>query len=1071
MLDVGNNIRKAGRRLRAAMSVSPSPDKRSSASSRPFPSEPGGRLPMMRAASSRRLSPLLLLAVALIALTASLILVPRPASADHRDHHHGPGDGCGIWELDVWVGDGTRHQVDKISRDSTNPTEVKVSTGNPEITVKRQPMDRFVWVYRLHYDDSRPEQYRLARLARFPNRAQGPDFYFRFYLTDEEGSAPLEVGESRMVRIFLLVKHDRLEDCDYKALLSYHLKITRVADGETLGFVDQSTQPTSGQSGDAPPPPPDNRPPTVSSAISDTTITNESGWQVIPLAGVFADADGDLLTLEATSSNYAVAFGYIQYLQGAELVVLAGQRGTAQITVTANDERGGTVSDTFTVKVKAAPAVTSALADVDSLDAAASKRISLSGVFSDADGDSLTVTAASSDEGRATVSVSADQSALTVSGVSEGTVTITVTARDADGNTVSDAFEVVVVGKYAALIAQVYEWRNDPNGVNNKNHTDRWDRALLAFGETVADTSLTAMTAAEAREMAGKYQASRWNPVAEALREIEAGQQQQEQATPNRAPTVSSAVADATIVSESGTRQVSLSGVFADADGDELTVTASSSDESVATVSVASDGSSLTVSAEARGTATITVTADDGNGGTVSDTFTVKVKAAPAVASALADVGSLDAAASKQISLSGVFSDADGDSLTVTAASSDEGRATVSVSADQSALTVSGVSEGTVTITVTARDADGNTVSDAFEVVVVGKYAALIAQVYEWRNDPNGVNNKNHTDRWDRALLAFGETVADTSLTAMTAAEAREMAGKYQASRWNPVAEALREIEAGQQQQEQATPNRAPTVSSAVADATIVSESGTRQVSLSGVFADADGDELTVTASSSDESVATVSVAADQSTLTVSANSRGTATITVNASDGGGGAVEDSFTVTVKSAPTVASALADVSGLEAGASRDVSLSEVFSDADGDSLTVTASSSDDAKSTVSVSADGSRLTVAAVAVGTATITVTARDADGNTVQDAFDVVVVRKYAALIAQVYQWRNDPNGVNNKSHTDRWDRALLAFGETVADTSLTAMTAAEAREMAGKYQASRWNPVAEALAEIEAG
>jgi len=69
------------------------------------------------------------------------------------------------------------------------------------------------------------------------------------------------------------------------------------------------------------------------------------------------------------------------------------------------------------------------------------------------------------------------------------------------------------------------------------------------------------------------------------------------------------------------------------------------------------------------------------------------------------------------------------------------------------------------------------------------------------------------------------------------------------------------------------------------------------------------------------------------------------------------------------------------------------------------------------------------------------------------------------------VYEWRNDPNGVNNKSHTDRWDRALLAFGETVADTSLTPMTAAEARQMAGKHMASRWNPVAEALAEIEAG
>ena len=121
--------------------------------------------------------------------------------------------------------------------------------------------------------------------------------------------------------------------------------------------------------------------------------------------------------------------------------------------------------------------------------------------------------------------------------------------------------------------------------------------------------------------------------------------------------------------------------------------------------------------------------------------------------------------------------------------------------------------------------------------------------------------------------------------------------------------------------------------------------------------------------------------------------------------------------------------------------------------------------------MSVSADGSRLTVSGVAEGTATITVTAADGNGNRVSDTFDAPVARKYNALIARVYEWRNDPNGVNNKSHTDRWDRALLAFGETVADGSLTPMTAAEAGEMAEKHLASRWNPVAEALREIEAG
>ena len=354
---------------------------------------------------------------------------------------------------------------------------------------------------------------------------------------------------------------------------------------------------------------------------------------------------------------------------------------------------------------------------------------------------------------------------------------------------------------YAELIAQMYEWRDDPQWREYKSHTDRWDRALLAFGETVEDGSLTPMTAAEAQDFADSGM-TRWVEVAEALREIDGGTQQQQ--TLNRSPTVSAAVGDVTIVNEGGTQTVSLSGVFDDADGDALTITAGSSDEAVATVSVDAGQSTLTLTAQARGTATVTVTANDGRGGTVSDTFTITVKAAPVMASAIADVTDLTEGATQEVSLSGVFSDADGDSLTISAASSDTSIATVSVAADQSTLTVAGVSEGTATTTVIAQDSDGNRVSDTFDVSVAQApepeqkdYSELIAQMYQWRNDPQWVDHKSHTDRWDRALLAFGETVEDGSLTPMTAAAAQGYADESWGSRWVPVAKALWEIEGG----------------------------------------------------------------------------------------------------------------------------------------------------------------------------------------------------------------------------------------------------------------------------------
>ncbi|MCY4364639.1 MAG: Ig-like domain-containing protein, partial [Chloroflexi bacterium] len=201
----------------------------------------------------------------------------------------------------------------------------------------------------------------------------------------------------------------------------------------------------------------------------------------------------------------------------------------------------------------------------------------------------------------------------------------------------------------------------------------------------------------------------------------EASEQQKQRTPTNQPPTVSGTLADVTIVNESGTKRVSLSGVFSDTDADALTITAASSDEAKATVSVAGDYSTLTVTAKARGTATVTVTAADGNGGTVDDSFTVKVKAAPVVAQPLGDVIDLEPEETHTVSMSGVFSDADGDAVTVTeASSSDTSIAAVSAAIDGAtaaitAVTVTAGSEGTATITVTARDADGNTVSDAFD--------------------------------------------------------------------------------------------------------------------------------------------------------------------------------------------------------------------------------------------------------------------------------------------------------------------------------------------------------------------
>ena len=299
--------------------------------------------------------------------------------------------------------------------------------------------------------------------------------------------------------------------------------------------------------------------------------------------------------------------------------------------------------------------------------------------------------------------------------------------------------------RYADLIAKIKEWRDDPCCAHLKAHTDRWDRVLLTFGEPVADATLTPMTAAEAQTYADRGW-TRWVEVTAALRELEAAAQQAPppQSPPNNAPVVTSAIADVSGLEEGSTQDVPLSGVFSDADGDSLTVTAASSDETVATVSVAADQSGLTVAGVAEGTATVTVTAQDSDGNRVSDEFDVTVGApqqqepppeeeqpeqddevpasagttgAPTVAAPLPDI-SLAGPEWRHISLDGVFHDPDGDDLIVTFLSSNYGVVSGWASFDSSALTVVGISTGTATITATARDPDGNRVSESFEVTV-----------------------------------------------------------------------------------------------------------------------------------------------------------------------------------------------------------------------------------------------------------------------------------------------------------------------------------------------------------------
>ena len=352
-----------------------------------------------------------------------------------------------------------------------------------------------------------------------------------------------------------------------------------------------------------------------------------------------------------------------------------------------------------------------------------SATLEVSTYFRDPDGGALTYTAASSAAG--VVSVSLSGSTLTMVGVADGTATVTVTARDPDGLTAAQGFQVTVetpnrapeavgtipnqtVATGQAVTLTVSSYFRDPDGDALTYTAASSAAAVISVslsGSTltmVGVTDGTGTVTVTARDPEGLTAAQNFQVVVE---------------TPNRAPEAVGTIPNQTVAT-GGTATVDVSSNFRDPDGDRLTYTAASSNAAVATAAVS--GSSVTISAVAAGTATVTVTAQDPDGLTAAQGFRVTVETANRAPEAVGTIPnqSVDAGSSRSVDVSSNFRDPDGDALTYTAVSSNAAVASVAVSGTR--VTISGVTAGTATATVTARDPGGLTATQRFGVIVRG---------------------------------------------------------------------------------------------------------------------------------------------------------------------------------------------------------------------------------------------------------------------------------------------------------------------------------------------------------------
>ena len=352
--------------------------------------------------------------------------------------------------------------------------------------------------------------------------------------------------------------------------------------------------------------------------------------------------------------------------------------------------------------------------------------VDLSAYFSDPDGDALTYSAASSDGGVATASVSG--SIVTVAGVAKGTATVTATAVDPNDLSAQQSFSTTVpnrspealevipdlevqAGDTARIVLSAYF--TDPDGDTLSYDASVSDAGIATVGisgDTLVvvgisrDTATVVVTARDTDELSVEQSFS--------------------VVVPNRSPVGEGSIPDRVLQSED-TLTVDLSGYFSDPDGDTLQYTVETSSSGVATASA--DGSNARVIGVARGSATVTVTASDPHGLSAEQTFSVMVPNSPPRTTEGIRDRELQAGTSITVDLSLHFTDPDGDSLSYTAAVSDPGVATVSLSDGRG--TVLGVAPGTATITARASDPDGLFAEQSFSVHVETRRPPEVALV------------------------------------------------------------------------------------------------------------------------------------------------------------------------------------------------------------------------------------------------------------------------------------------------------------------------------------------------------
>ncbi|WP_331345210.1 putative Ig domain-containing protein [Cellvibrio sp. UBA7661] len=716
--------------------------------------------------------------------------------------------------------------------------------------------------------------------------------------------------------------------------------------------------------------------PTVANPISDQTTAEESFFSFQFADNTFSDVDpGATFTYSATRADGNPLPSWLSFNAATRTfsgVPDDGDVGTISIKVTASDGNGGTAEDTFDLtvtNVNDAPFVNSPVGNQNATEDSAFNYTFPANTFGDGDlGASFTYTAELAGGGALPGWLNFDSATRTFSGTPAngdvGTISVKLTVNDGAGGTASDTFDIVVANTNDA-----------PTVANPILDQTATENALFnyTFPINVFNDQDVGNTLTYTAQIPGGAPLPAWLSFDSATRTFSGTPSNGDVGTISIEVIASDGTASVSdtfdivigntddspdlvtpIPNQNATEDVAFNFQFPDTTfndpdvGDTLTYTATMADGSALPGWLSFNATTRTFSGTPAnadvGTISIKVTADDGNGGTpATDTFDIVIansNDAPTIATAISNQNATEDSAFNFTFAANTFADQDvGDSLTYTAQLAGGGPLPAWLNFDSATRTFSGTPTnahvGSVSIDVIADDGNGGTVTDTFTITVANTNdAPTVANII-----PNQNATEDAAFNFQFAANTFADVDAGATLT-----YSAELNGGGGLPTWLSFDSATRTFSGTPANSDVGTitidvtaddgnggtvsdtftitvanTNDAPTVANIIPNQNATEDAAFNFQFAANTFADVDaGATLTYSAQLNGGGGLPAWLNFDSATRTFSGTPTnsdvGTLTIDVTANDGNGGAVTDTFTITVANtndAPTVVITLTD----------------------------------------------------------------------------------------------------------------------------------------------------------------